>query len=185
MGCTGAVTLTGITYSCTDIPYGGLKRVLLANLADVSPSISVDNATGIVTVDTVTNIIPAGSIVELDFSNKDGFSSWTETKTVDPTGTVKVEENIGIEFPKMTADKRLQLEAMTVPYAKLVSFVEDYSGEYHMVGFEFGMFASEVNGQTGNGRSEKNVYQLKLTGEETHLAYSLDQTAWDAILAGM
>jgi len=181
MGCTGAVTLTGITYSCTDIPYGGLKSVLLANLADVDSVISVDNTTGIVTVGS----IPAGKVVELDFSNKDGFSNWTEAKTVDPTGTVKVEENIGIEFPKMTADKRLQLDAMTVPYTKLVSFVEDYSGEYHMVGFEFGMFASEVQGQTGNGRSEKNVYQLKLTGEETHLAYSLDQTAWDAILAGM
>jgi len=181
MGCTNSVALSGITYSCTDIPYGGLKRVLLSNLSTLDGIVTVDDSTGVVTVGTLT----AGNVVELSFSNKDGFSNWTETKTVDPTGTVKVEENIGIEFPKMTADKRLELEKMAAPYAKLVAFVEDYSGEYHMVGFGFGLFASEIQGQTGTGRSDKNVYQLKLTGEETHLAYSLDQTGWDAVLAGI
>lgn len=179
MGCTNAVTLGGITYDCTDVPYGGLKKVLIMNKANAD--ITVDEATGVVTVGTLTS----GDVVELDFSNKDAFSNWTETKTIDPTGSVKVEENISVEFPKMTADKRLELEKMANPYAQLVAFVHDSADEYHMVGFEFGLYPSEIQGQTGTGRSDKNVYQLKLTGEETHLAYSIDQANWDLILAAV
>lgn len=179
MGCTNAVTLGGITYDCTDVPYGGLKEILIANKSDLGQAISVDESTGVVTVGTPD----AGTVVSLDFSNKDAFSNWTETKTVDPTGSVKVEENISVEFPKMTADKRLELEKMANPYAQLVAFVHDSADEYHMVGFEFGLYPSEIQGQTGTGRSDKNVYQLKLTGEETHLAYSITATDWDMLTA--
>jgi len=183
MGCISNIVLSGVSYNCDDIPYGGLKRILLANKSDVGSYIAVDSATGVVTVSDMTPIV--GKVVELDFSNKDAFTNWEETKTVDPTGTVKVEGNISIEFPKMDAAKRLELENITVPYAQLVVFIEDAAGEYHMAGYEFGAFASEVKGATGNGRGEKNTYQLKLTTDESHLAYSIDAANWANVLTGV
>jgi hypothetical protein len=144
MGCTSNIVLSGVSYNCDDIPYGGLKRILLANKSDVASYIAVDSATGVVTITDMTPI--AGKVVELDFSNKDAFTNWEETKTVDPTGTVKVDGNLSVEFPKMDAAKRLELDKIAVPYAQLVLFIEDSAGEYRMAGYEFGAFASEVKG---------------------------------------
>jgi hypothetical protein len=47
-----------------------------------------------------------------------------------------------------------------------------------MVGWEYGLYASTVDGTSGTGRSEKNRYQLTLTGEEDSLSYSIDSVNW-------
>jgi hypothetical protein len=182
MGCTSNVTLGGVSYNCDDVPYGGLKKVLLANKADIESNVTVDSSTGLV---TVTAAQTAGTIVELNFSNKDAFTAWEETKTVDPTGSVKAEGSLSIEFPKMDKAKRDELDKITVPYAKLVIFMEDAAGEYRMAGYEFGAIASEAKGQTGNGRGEKNVYQLKLTTDESHMSYSITAADFANIEAGV
>jgi hypothetical protein len=44
------------------------------------------------------------------------------------------------------------------------------------------MQGAEVNGKSGAGRSEKNSYDIKFTGEETNLARLIDASTWTTLL---
>jgi hypothetical protein len=44
------------------------------------------------------------------------------------------------------------------------------------------MMGAEVNGQSGTGRTEKNSYNIKFTGEETNLSRFIDVATWGVIL---
>lgn len=180
MGCTTNVVLDNIQMDCTSLPVGGMKRLLIANKSDIASNVTVA-ADGTVTLTSFS----AGTVKEFSFSPKDGYTNFEDNKTVDLTGSVKVEPAIMVEFPKMTADKRKILDEISNPYAELVAFVQDSAGGYWMVGYDYGLVATEVKGVTGNGRGEKNVYQLKLSGDEAHLAYALDDTAWASVEAGL
>ena len=179
MGCTNATALVGVTFNCSDIPVGGLKTVYLAHLSDAS--LTEDALT-----EEVTNVvIDVTDRVELEFNNKDAFSNFTDVKTVDKTGTVIAVPTISMEFPKMTATKRLELNNLTANAGlEIIAFVRTAADTYHAVGVDYGMFASEVNGQSGEGRSSKNIYQLTLTGEEDRLALNMDETAWGHVVSG-
>jgi len=166
MGCIGTTALTGVTFNCTDAPTGGLKRLLISHLADVV--LTMDAGATQVTSVAYSGSLTAG-VVELEFNNKDTFTSFTDVKTVDPAGSVSVVPTIVVEFPKMTKAKRDALDAMTSNAGfELVAFIETAGGTYHCVGSDFGLYASTVNGQSGTGRADKNMYQLTLTGEESH-----------------
>lgn len=177
MGCTNTTALAGITFDCSDIPVGGLKNVYIAHKADVT----LTETSGVV---TSVVFAAADDRVLLEFNNKDAFSNFTDVKTVDAAGSVVAVPTISMEFPKMTAAKRTELDAITVAGLELIAFVKTAADTYHAVGTEYGMFASEVNGQTGAGRADKNVYQLTLLGEEDSLALPMDSAAWDDVVAG-
>lgn len=187
MACN--VNLSGISFSCTDLPVGGLTKVLVGDKADLEALIAVDADKTSVTYGDVT-ITPAttglltdGDVVNLDFNNKDGFSVFNDVKTVNADGTVSTVPTIAIEFPVMDSAKRNALEQMAVGGAELIAFVETAAGTHHMVGFEYGLYAGTVDGTSGASRSEKNRFQLTLTGEEQSLAFSLPSAEFDKVVA--
>jgi len=180
MGCTTNVVLDNISMDCSSLPVGGMKRLLIANKGDIKDNVTIA-ADGTVTL----TAFAAGTVKEFEFSPKDGYTNFEDSKTVELTGSIKVEPAIMVEFPRMTAAKRTILNEISNPYVELVAFVQDSSDGYWMVGFDYGLVATEVKGATGNGRGEKNVYQLKLTGDEAHLAYALDETAWGSVESGL
>jgi hypothetical protein len=52
-----------------------------------------------------------------------------------------------------------------------------------MVGWDFGLYASSVDGASGAARADKNRYQLTLTGSENYLAYQpATGTDWTNII---
>ena len=67
----------------------------------------------------------------------------------------------------------------------MVAFIETAAGTYHMVGFDYGMYAATVDGTSGSGRSEKNRFQITLTGEEDSLGYNLTSAEWIAITSAV
>ena len=102
MACN--VTLTDITYSCDDIALGGLTKVYLANKSVVESKIAIAG-------DDVT-ITPTGAtldvdedLVSIEFNLKDGFSTFTDVKTISD-GSVSAVPTITIELPKMSLAKR-------------------------------------------------------------------------------
>jgi hypothetical protein len=117
----------------------------------------------------------------LGFNNKDAFSNFTDVKTVNADGTSAVVPTIALEFLRMDATKRNALESIATPGAEIVAFVETAAGTYHMVGYEFGLYAGTVDGASGAARTEKNRYQLTLVGEENVLAYSLDAATFGKV----
>ena len=73
----------------------------------------------------------------------------------------------------MTAGKITALNEIAKGGAELVAFVETAAGTYHVCGLDYGLYASTVDANSGTGRSEKNRFQLTLTGEENGLSYSI------------
>lgn len=186
MACN--VNLSGISFSCTDLPVGGLTSVMIGEKSDLDALISVVTDKGLTSYGEVTitpeteNLLADGDVVELNFNNKDGFSVFNDVKTVNGDGSVSTVPTIAIEFPVMSVAKRDAMEQMAVGGAELVAFVQTAAGTHHLVGFEYGLYAGTVDGTSGASRSDKNRYQLTLTGEESSLAFSLTAANWAAIV---
>jgi len=161
------VTLSGITFDPCSIATGGLKNLYLYNRSAVDTEVVVNATAGTYTCGT--NLVATG--VALDFNTKDGFSNFTDVKTINANGSFEVVPTIQVEFSTMDVATRTALEKLANPGAELVAFVETAAGTRHMVGWDFGLYASSVDGASGAARGEKNRYQLTLTGSENYLAY--------------
>ena len=112
-------------------------------------------------------------VSQISFNNKDGFSVFSEVKTVSGDGVVSTVPTVSVELPKMTADKITALNDISKGGAELVAFVETAAGTFHVCGLDYGLYAGTVDANSGTGRSEKNRFQLTLTGDELGLSYSI------------
>jgi hypothetical protein len=188
MACN--VTLANnISYSCDDIASGGIVKLALANKADLLASGGgLENATINSTTREISGTIIAqplpvpgtsDGIIRVDFNNKDGFSVFSEVKTVSADGVVSCVPTISVELPKMTPAKVEELNSISKGGAELVSMVETAAGTYHVVGLDYGLYAGTVDANSGTGRSEKNRFQLTITGDELGLGYFLAETSGD------
>ena len=204
------LTLADVTYDCTDLGIGGLKSVYVANRSKLiantegnvanaaawSPvSVSGDAVT--VTVDpslasaatgtdiSILGTIGANEAAQISFNLKDGFSVFTDVKTVTADGIVSSVPTVAVEVPSMSAAHRNALNALASGGSELVAFIETAAGTYHMVGFDYGMYAATVDGTSGSGRSEKNRFQITLTGEEDSLGYNIASADWVALTSAV
>jgi hypothetical protein len=170
MACN--VTLADIAYSCDDLGIGGILELHIANRTEALSALTSDSD------DRIVSAVSAAvtGIVELSFSNKDGFSVFSEVKTVNADGTTTTVPTISVELPKMDATKITALNDIAKGGAELVAFVKTAAGTYHVSGLDYGLYASTVDGNSGTGRGEKNRFQLTLTGEENGLSYSITET---------
>ncbi len=177
MACT--VSLSGIIYDCTDLGIGGITRLsLVAKSAVDAAALALNSETRIVGA-----AVQVTGVVDYTFNLKDGFSAFNEVKTVNADGTSTTVPTITVEFPKMSADNITELNEVATPGAELVAFIETAAGTYHLVGADYGLYASTVDMSSGAARSEKNRIQLTLTGEENGLAYSIaDKTDFETII---
>ena len=191
MACTVSLS-NDITYSCDDVAIGGIVQLFLTNKASLLAADGAFDqvATGAVVIDNDARTIedgssediaaiPAADGIEISFNNKDGFSVFSEVKTVSADGIVSCVPTISVELPKMTPAKVTELNKISKGGAELVAIVETAAGTYHVVGLDYGLYVSTVDANSGTGRSEKNRFQLTLTGDELGLSYSLEETSSD------
>jgi len=181
MACN--VTLpSDITYSCDDVAIGGIVELHVANREDVLAGsiLTKDDATRTISAGTALGV---GDVTQISFNNKDGFSVFSEVKTVSADGIVSCVPTVSVEVPKMTPDKITALNDLSKGGAELVAFVRTAAGTYHVVGLDYGLYAGTVDANSGTGRAEKNRAQLTLTGDEAGLAYSITGADEDAIKA--
>lgn len=174
MACN--TVIAGVTYSCDDLALGGLTKIYIGDKAALGTTVSV--ASSVTTIaPTAATLLLDGTVFELEFNMKDGFSSFTDVKTISDGSVVSV-PTITVEVPKMSGAHRDVLDALSNPNAELVAFIETAAGTHHLVGFDYGLFVSTVDGASGTSRSEKNRYQLTLTGEQSNLAYDIVDAEW-------
>lgn len=178
MACN--TVIAGVSYSCDDLALGGLTKIYIgdkANLtAGVTPLVSVSS--NVVTITPATSdLLADGDVFELEFNIKDGFSAFTDVKTISD-GSVSAVPTITVEIPKMSGTHRDVLEELANPNAEIVAFIETAAGTHHLVGFDYGLFVSTVDGASGAARGDKNRYQLTLTGEQSSLAYDIADAEW-------
>ena len=177
MACN--VTLADISYSCDDVAIGGIVELHIANKTDAVAALTLDTDDRAITAVSAA----VSGISEISFNNKDGFSVFSEVKTVSADGIVSTVPTISVELPKMTAAKITALNDLSKGGAELVAFVETAAGTYHVCGLDYGLYAGTVDANSGTGRSEKNRFQLTLTGEEDGLSYSIGATEFGSITA--
>jgi hypothetical protein len=178
MPCDLGIINADVTLDCNDIPVGGIIKAMVAKYDDITAYTEVDGELTAITV-------ASDKVIDLEFNSKDGFSNFTDEKTVDESGIVTAVPSVMLEFPKMTLNKRNALENLSTSGLDLVIFIETASGVKHALGLDFGMQGSEVNGKSGAGRTEKNSYDIKFTGEETNLSRLIDDTTWTSILTNV
>ena len=182
MNCNIA-DLQDITFDCDALYTGGLKRVYITQVGDfnvVDPLTGADDS--IAAADVITP--PAvGEVVSFEFNLRDAFSNFTDVTTNNADGTSTTVPTISLEFPRMDAAKRSALDAISKPGISLAAAVETAAGTYHLIGAEFGLYASSIDGASGTQRSEKNRYQLTLVGDENTLSLNFqDAAAFDAFV---
>ena len=184
MPCNQAATLADVTFACTDIPTGGLTKVLVADYYNVTSNSLITVSGNTVTVTpAAAGLVTDGDAVNLEFNNKDGFSVFTDVKTINADGSFSVVPTVSVEFPLMTKAKRDAIQDMSSPYARVVALIETAAGTHHVVGLDFGLYFSTIDGGSGTTRAEKNRFQLTMTGEEDTLAYYVEDTEWDKVIA--
>ena len=176
MSCT--VTLADIIYSCDDLGVGGIVELHIANKLAADAALTADAADR-----AITAALAVAGIVNLGFNLKDGFSVFSEVKTVNADGTTSTVPTISVELPKMDATKITALNDIAKGGAELVAFVKTAAGTYHVSGLDYGLYAATVDGNSGTGRAEKNRFQLTLTGEENGLSYSIASADFDTATA--
>ena len=177
MACT--VTLADITYGCDDLGIGGIVELHVASRAA---------AIAVLTSDAPTRVVSAVSgaaadVVQFSFNLKDGFSVFSEVKTSNADGTFSTVPTISAEFPKMDAARITALDQMSNGAPEMVAFVKTAAGTHHVCGLDFGLYTSTIDGNSGTGRSEKNRFQLTMTGEEAGLSYSITSALFDVATA--
>ena len=175
MPCDLGVINADVTLDCSDVPVGGITKVLVMKYEDLTAFTEVDG-------EVTSTTIAADKVVDLEFNAKDGFSNFTDEKTVDDSQIVTATPSVMLEFPKMTLKKRNALEVLSSSGQDLVIFLETAAGNRHALGLDFGMQGAEVNGKSGAGRSDKNSYDIKFSGEETNLARLIDAATWTSVL---
>jgi hypothetical protein len=92
MACT--VSLSGITYDCTDLGIGGITRLsLVAKSAVDAAALGLNSETRV-----VATAVQVAGVVDYTFNLKDGFSAFNEVKTVNADGTSTTVPTITVEF---------------------------------------------------------------------------------------
>ena len=178
MACT--VTLADITYGCDDLGIGGIVELHVASREKSLAAITTkDDSTRVVSAVSGA----ASDVVQFSFNLKDGFSVFSEVKTSNADGTFSTVPTISAEFPKMDAARITALDQMSNGAPEMVAFVKTAAGTHHVCGLDFGLYVSTVDGNSGTGRSEKNRFQLTMTGEEAGLSYSITSALFDVATA--
>lgn len=119
-----------------------------------------------------------GDFVEISFYDKDGFSNFTEVKTVNGDGSFDVVQSAQVEIPKASAGLVAQIREICKPYAELHVVAYTTAGVAHLLGVNFGCTAS-ADIASGTGRGDKNRVQLTFAGSENSLGPILTQGCWD------
>lgn len=180
MSCN--IVIQDIAYDCDQKTVGSLKAIKVGNLANYSAlkASAVDHS--------IASVPSAAGAVSIEFNSKDAFTAFTEEKTVDPSGSTSTVPTVMIEVPIMSKEHRNAIESLCTPNAQLIVFAEMANGEFAIIGGEFGMYGSEAAGASGAARSDKNGYQLTLTGEESSMCdfiggadYAAKKAIFDAI----
>lgn len=181
MACT-LVLPDDITYSCNDVAIGGIIELHISNRGAALAGTILTKVDADRTITAGTPLLPA-DVMQISFNNKDGFSVFSEVKTVSADGVVATVPTISVELPKMTTEKITALNDISKGGAELVAFVRTAAGTYHVVGLDYGLYAGTVDANSGTGRSEKNRFQLTLTGDEQGLSYGIEGANEAAIKA--
>ena len=168
MACS--TVLTGIALDCANA--GGIKKVYIAPIADVS---AVTVAAG--AVSAITMVAPKKF---KEYSFRKNTASLTKTATKDDAaGTSFVTSEVALRFAKMDNAKRTEMQALLTGNVYVI--VLDNNGEYWFLGYDSYCSASAATGESGTSLGDANQYTINLSAETVEFPQTVD----DAIIANL
>lgn len=164
--------LSGIPRDCEG-SIGGVKRVLFIN-HDQLGKVEITEETGIVSA-----ITPTDSAKFFEYYPKKNTASFAPALTVGDGDNRSYQATLVLNFGKMTAAKRMQMQALLAN--ELAAIVEDNNGTCWLVGKDVPLQATEGGGNTGTAMTDANAYTVTMTD----MAKELHPTVDASIVAGL
>lgn len=156
-------TLSGISRDCAS-NMGGIKRVLLANRADVSQITVSSNKVTAITMESGKKFY--------EYNFRPETSSMSSNWQVNRENGVKyVQTDLVMNFNRMETSKRVEIEAMA--QADLYAIVEDNNGLFHLLGYDNPLDLSAGDGLSGTARTDRNGYSVTLQDDSRGLPFEI------------
>ena len=177
MSCA-AYTLKGLPRDCEQ-SMGGIAEVYIANYEDVT-AVEVSNTDG--TEGKISTITMADTKKFYKYVLRKGAGSFTSTATIDNANGVNfVTTVLTFNMLRMNTQKRIEMTALSVN--ELAVIVKDANGTYWYLGKDNPVTASNGTGQTGQNRTDGNMYTIELTDESASYPYEVDASIVAGLLA--
>ena len=165
-------TLSGIARDCAP-SIGGIKRVLIANAADVIAKT--------LTSGKVTAVTMSGGAKFKEYAFRPNTSNMASTYQVSAeNGTTYVQTLLQMVFSRMETVKRVEITALAK--AETVAIVEDMNGAFWFLGWDSPLLLNAGDGQTGTARGDRNGYSVTLEDDSLELPYEVDADIIDGLL---
>lgn len=169
MACS--TVLTGIALDCANA--GGIKKVYIAPIADVSAVT--------VTAGAVSAITMIATKKFKEYSFRKNTASLTKTATKDDAaGTSFVTSEVALRFAKMDNAKRTEMQALLTGNVYVI--VLDNNGEYWFLGYDSYCSASAATGESGTSLGDANQYTINLSAETVEFPQTVDDTIIAALI---
>lgn len=156
---------------CKDV-VGGIKNLYFVNYGDLGTVTITDDATG----EEITNITgDSGDLTCYKYEVKGNSSLEQTVNSSRENGTTFYEQTLNLTLKKLSKldNKELKLMAYGRPHV----VVEDYNGNFMMVGLEHGADVSGGTVVTGAAMGDLSGYTLTLTAMETKPAVFMAHTS--------
>jgi len=156
---------------CKDV-VGGIKNLYFVNYGDLGTVTVTDDATG----EEITNITgDSGDLTCYKYEVKGNSSLEQTVNSSRENGTTFYEQTLNLTLKKLSKldNKELKLMAYGRPHV----VVEDYNGNFMMVGLEHGADVSGGTVVTGAAMGDLSGYTLTLTAMETKPAVFMAHTS--------
>lgn len=168
MAC--AQSISGYTYDNCFSSKGGVKALWIAPY----------NATGFTLSGETINLGSASAFKKYEVRRE--TSSMESTATIDAaTGANYVETDATLVFVKMTAEARLEANALLK--GEFMAVVKDANDAYHFLGYNEPVYASAGSASTGTSRGDSNNYTVTLHDIADGYPYHLDAASAAALEA--
>tara|TARA_R110002051_G_scaffold290596_1_gene354092 strand:- start:2 stop:541 length:540 start_codon:yes stop_codon:yes gene_type:complete len=156
---------------------GGLKNIYFVNYADIT-SYTYDSTD----TDLVATAVGAGTINAYKYELK-GVNTFDQNVTSSrENGTTFVEQNVTLTLKKQ--DIATHKEIKLLAYGRPRAVIEDYNGNFFLVGLEHGVDVQTVAITSGTVMGDLNGYTLTMQGMEKIPANFID-TANEAGLSAV
>jgi hypothetical protein len=150
---------------------GGLKKVLIANVLEVSTF--TEGTTG------ASPSVPSGEIIGItmsatasvwyEFVPNKASSNWVENIQANPqNGTVGYEQVVDLMFAKNEAAKRNQVQLLAEGEVYIIA--HDYNDKMFLIGEFNGAELTGGNSSSGTALTDMNGWQLNFTANEPYPA---------------
>jgi len=172
MACSNITA--GLALDCNS-SQGGVDKIFIAN----GPVESIVETAGV-----ISDIIVGGSSLApsdfFTFETPRQTSSLNSDVAVDQAnGTVVYNQNVTLVLNKLSATKRNQILLMAEA-TSMVVVVKTNSGKYFTIGIERGAFLGSATATSGTSYSDREGYELTISGIEEAPMYEVDSAIVEA-----